>query len=245
MDTHTHSQSSPPKPLTQSLGTYSPFQGLVQPQNSRRFIPNLFTACLSLLHFEVIQALRKEGEAVSRAVGSPVKLPTHLPKTLILYSQGGSASMDECLLGVRCLSFKRRIVLQATIWNSFQIPLFSRLWNSTFIWTFLPCLGWTKPFIRCPCLWLQVFEVYFKREPEHTIKQGFVGTEKLFCTSYNIKKRTQVSVVLITRTFSPHIPPCLFLHYLLKLLKIIYLFGELGLSFSTRGLSLQHMGAQA
>ena len=29
-------------------------KGLVQPQNSRRFIPNLFTACLFLLHFEVI-----------------------------------------------------------------------------------------------------------------------------------------------------------------------------------------------
>lgn len=108
-----------------------------------------------------------------------------------------------------------------------------------------PLIGWTKPFVRCPCLWLQVFEVYFQERTEHTIKQGFVGTEKLFCTSYNIKKRTQVSVVLITRTFSPHIPPCLFLHYLLKLLKIIYLFGELGLSFQHTGLSLQHMGAQA
>ena len=51
MHAHIHPHlSCSPKALEHTLHS----KGLVQPQNSRRFIPNLFTACLFLLHFEVI-----------------------------------------------------------------------------------------------------------------------------------------------------------------------------------------------
>ena len=103
------------------------------------------------------------------------------------HSEGGSASVDECLLGVRCLSSKRRIVSQATIWSSLQIPLYI-LCSETPIWTSFCCVGWARLFIYSPCLLSQGFKAHFKREPKQAVRQGFAGTRKFFCRSYNIKK---------------------------------------------------------